>query len=176
MDLLGKYLQQDILSQSQTHRKVRVLHMSFFMSSSTKSFPDAFIAIIGACVRACVRVYTKIYIFCVYTVIANDVSDYMNLLLRIAHIICNHSLCLHNHHRLSRIRTVGLFRFRTYFLKLMNLLDSWKDSLDGRSTRRKASAYTGQHKHSKMRTHIHASGGIRTHDPSVRAAENSKCF
>jgi len=25
----------------------------------------------------------------------------------------------------SRIRPLGLFRFRIYFLKLMNLLDSW---------------------------------------------------
>jgi hypothetical protein len=25
-----------------------------------------------------------------YTVITNDVNDYMNLLVRIAHIICNH--------------------------------------------------------------------------------------
>jgi hypothetical protein len=27
-----------------------------------------------------------------YMVITNDVSDYINLLVRIAHIICNHSL------------------------------------------------------------------------------------
>jgi len=33
---------------------------------------------------------------------------------------------LHRHRRrLSRIRPIGLFRFRIYFLKLMNLLDSW---------------------------------------------------
>jgi len=30
-----------------------------------------------------------------YRVITNDVSDYINLLVRIAHIICNHSL--HEH-------------------------------------------------------------------------------
>jgi hypothetical protein len=29
----------------------------------------------------------------------------------------------HLHHRISRIRPLGLFRFRTYFLKLMNVLD-----------------------------------------------------
>jgi len=34
--------------------------------------------------------------------------------------------------RLSRIRPLGLFRFRIYFLKLMNLLDSWR--LLGRGT------------------------------------------
>jgi hypothetical protein len=28
---------------------------------------------------------------CVYEVIINDVSDYINLLVRIAHIICNHT-------------------------------------------------------------------------------------
>jgi len=32
----------------------------------------------------------------------------------------------HHYHRLPRIRPLGLFRFRIfYFLKLMNLLDSW---------------------------------------------------
>jgi hypothetical protein len=30
--------------------------------------------------------------------------------------------------------------------------------------------------HRKTRTHMHASSGIRTHDPSVRAAEDSKCL
>jgi hypothetical protein len=52
----------------------------------------------------------------------------------------------HYHHRVSRIRPLGLFRFRIYFLKLMNLLHSWYDSLEGGgSARRKASTYTGQH-------------------------------
>jgi hypothetical protein len=36
-------------------------------------------------------------------------------------------------------------RFKIYFLKLVNLSDSWLDSLDGGSARRKASTYTGQH-------------------------------
>jgi len=31
----------------------------------------------------------------------------------------------HHHHRLSRTGPLGLFRFRIYFSKLMNLLDSW---------------------------------------------------
>jgi hypothetical protein len=30
----------------------------------------------------------------IYEVITNDVSDYLNLLVRIAHIICNHPLYL----------------------------------------------------------------------------------
>jgi hypothetical protein len=30
--------------------------------------------------------------------------------------------------------------------------------------------------HRKTRTHIHASSGIRTHDPSVLAAEDSTCL
>jgi len=36
--------------------------------------------------------------------------------------------------------------------------------------------YLGQHKHRKTRTHIHASCGTRTHDPSVRTAEDSTCL
>jgi hypothetical protein len=36
---------------------------------------------------------------------------------------------------------------------------------------------TGQHKHRiNAHTGIHASSGIRTHDPSVRAGEDSSCF
>jgi len=54
----------------------------------------------------------------------------------------------HHHHRrcrLSRIRPLGLLRFRIYFLKLIDLLDSCQDSLDGESARRKASTCTVQH-------------------------------
>jgi hypothetical protein len=36
--------------------------------------------------------------------------------------------------------------------------------------------HTGQHKHRKTWTHIHASSRIRNHDPSVRAAEDSMCL
>jgi len=35
-----------------------------------------------------------VWIKLVYGVITNDVSYYMNLLVRIAHIICNHSVYL----------------------------------------------------------------------------------
>jgi hypothetical protein len=41
------------------------------------------------------------------------------------------------------------------------------------SARRKASTYTAQHR--KTRTHIYASSGIRTRDPSVRVALES-CY
>jgi hypothetical protein len=37
--------------------------------------------------------------------------------------------------------------------------------------RRKASTYTGQHKHN---VYIHASGGIRPHNPNGRMVEESK--
>jgi hypothetical protein len=36
--------------------------------------------------------------------------------------------------------------------------------------------HTGQHNTEKTRTYIHASSGIRTHDPRVRAAEDSTCL
>jgi hypothetical protein len=36
---------------------------------------------------------------------------------------------------------------------------------------------TGQHKHRiNAHTDIHALGGIRTHDPSVRESEDNSCF
>jgi hypothetical protein len=44
------------------------------------------------------------------------------------------------------------------------------------STQNKACTYARQHKHRKTWTHIHASSGIRTHDPSVQAAENTTCL
>jgi hypothetical protein len=51
-------------------------------------------------------------------------------------------------------------------------MDIWQDSLDGGSARCKASTNTRQH----TRTHIRASSGIRTHDPSVRAVEDNTCL
>jgi hypothetical protein len=48
--------------------------------------------------------------------------------------------------------------------------------LNGGSAQRKASTYTGQHNTEKTRTHIHAPSRIRTCDPNVRAAEDSKCL
>jgi hypothetical protein len=40
----------------------------------------------------------------------------------------------------------------------------------------KAFTYTGQHKHRKTWTDVHALSGIQTHDPSVRAADDSTCL
>jgi hypothetical protein len=84
----------------------------------------------------------------------------------------------HHHHLLllSRIRPFGLFRFRIYFLKLMNLWTfgrtPWMgDRLDARPL---PTHRTTQHR--KTRTLIHASSGIRNQDPSVRAAEDSTCL
>jgi hypothetical protein len=42
--------------------------------------------------------------------------------------------------------------------------------MDGGSARRKAATYT------QNNTNIHASSGIQTHDPSVRAGEDSSCL
>jgi hypothetical protein len=52
----------------------------------------------------------------------------------------------------------------------MKLGDSRLGSSDGRSARRKAPAYTGQHN-----ADIHASSGNRTHDPSVWDGEDISC-
>jgi hypothetical protein len=41
----------------------------------------------------------------------------------------------------------------------------------GGSPRRKSGTYTGRHEHRKN-VDIHASSGIRNHDPSVRTSEN----
>jgi hypothetical protein len=61
-----------------------------------------------------------------------------------------HSLDYSHTHRLFvspwRIRLSGLFPFRITF-EIMNLIDSWYDSMDGGSGRHKAATYTGEHKH-----------------------------
>jgi hypothetical protein len=55
---------------------------------------------------------------------------------------------------------------------------SQQDSLDGVSARRKAATYTQGSTNSinAHNTDIHASSGIRTHDPSVPASEDSSCL
>jgi hypothetical protein len=55
------------------------------------------------------------------------------------------------------------------------------DSLDGGPARRKASTHTHNNTNTKYKinahnTDIHALSGIRTHDPSVRANEDSPCL
>jgi hypothetical protein len=62
--------------------------------------------------------------------------------------------------------------------QFLDLLHSRKDSLDGGTARRKAVTYTQKHKHriNLHNTDIHDLSGIRTHDPSVWAGEDSSCI
>jgi hypothetical protein len=56
-------------------------------------------------------------------------------------------------------------------------LHSRKDSLDVESGLRKAATYTQKNTNTEeTHTDICASSGIRTHDPSVRAAKDSSCL
>jgi hypothetical protein len=68
--------------------------------------------------------------------------------------------------RLSRIRSLGLFRFRHNFLKLTNLFRQLIGFL-GRGIGPTQGLYlrTGQ-RNTQKSGHIHDSSGIRTHDPS----------
>jgi hypothetical protein len=50
-----------------------------------------------------------------------------------------------------------------------------QDSLDGGSARRKASTYA-QGNTNRIDARRHVFSGIRTHDPSVRATEDSSCL
>jgi hypothetical protein len=56
--------------------------------------------------------------------------------------------------------------------QFLNPRHSWFNSLDGSSAHRKVASYT----QNNTDTDIHASSGIRTHDPSVRAGEDSSCL
>jgi len=51
-------------------------------------------------------------------VITNDVSDYINLLVRIAHIICNHSLYITSTHSLNNIH-VDFFTINLNMLAIL---------------------------------------------------------
>jgi hypothetical protein len=57
--------------------------------------------------------------------------------------------------------------FPTGLTANMNLTDRREDSLDGGSALSQDFTYAGQYKHKQTRTSIHASTGIRTHDPDV---------
>jgi hypothetical protein len=48
--------------------------------------------------------------------------------------------------------------------------------LEGGSSLRKASIYTGQHNTQDMETHVYCTTEIPSHDPSVRAVDNSTCL
>jgi hypothetical protein len=76
----------------------------------------------------------------------------------------------------SRIMLLGFFRFRIYFVKLMNLFGQLVGLL-GRGIGPTQGLYlhrTTQHR--KTRTPIQVSNGIRTHNPSVLTAEDGKCL
>jgi hypothetical protein len=63
-----------------------------------------------------------------------------------------------------------------FFSFLIFLHRRW-DSLDGRSSRRKAATYTQDNTNTEYtHTDIHALSGIRTDDPSVWAGEDSSCL
>jgi hypothetical protein len=67
----------------------------------------------------------------------------------------------------------SLIQFRNHFSETVGLLGRVINSSQGRYLN------TGQHKHRNKHTHtpnIHALSGIRTHDPSVRASEDSSCL
>jgi hypothetical protein len=88
-------------------------------------------------------------------------------------------MTIHRHHRrrrLSSIRPLGLFRIQNLFFityesigQLVWLLGRGIGPTQGLYLHR-----TTQHR--KMPTHIRTSSRIRTHHPSVRAAENSTCL
>jgi hypothetical protein len=85
-----------------------------------------------------------------------------------------HALFHHHHHHLTRIRPLGLFRFRIYFSEAYESIGQLV-GLIGRMIGPTQGLYlhTGQHNTKKD---IHASSGIRTHDTTVRAAKYSTCL
>jgi hypothetical protein len=63
------------------------------------------------------------------------------------------------------------FSFVIFFTQTIGLLERGISPLQGRYL------HTGQHKHRiNAHTDIHALSGNRTHDPSVRASEDSSCL
>jgi hypothetical protein len=55
----------------------------------------------------------------------------------------------------------------------MAIIDRRYDSFDGGSVRCKAVTYTSAE---EMRTEIHASNGIRNHEPNIRTSEDNSCL
>jgi len=87
----------------------------------------------------------------------------------------------HHHHRrrrrrrLSRIRRLGLFGSEFIFWNLWIYWTIGRTPWTGdRPDARPLPAHRVT-QHTKTRTRIHASSGIRTHDPSVRLAEDRTC-
>jgi hypothetical protein len=84
-------------------------------------------------------------------------------------LLCT-SLFIHSHFLLLPLEhSASVKRFAS--LQFLNPIDIQYDSLDGGSARRKAATHTGQHKH-RMNADIHASSGIRIHDPRIWAGED----
>jgi hypothetical protein len=63
-----------------------------------------------------------------------------------------------------------VYSFRNNFSQMVGLLGRVISPSRGRYLN------TGQHKHKLTHTDIHASSGIRTHDPSVLASEDTSCL
>jgi hypothetical protein len=64
-----------------------------------------------------------------------------------------------------------LLQFRNFFTQTVGFLGRVISPFQGRYL------HTGQHKHRiKAHTDIHVWSGIRTHDPRVRASEDSSCL
>jgi hypothetical protein len=59
--------------------------------------------------------------------------------------------------------------------EIMNLIDSWHDSMDGGSVCDKAATYTGEHKH-RTEADIHTSSGIQTNNLSILTQDIRKPF
>jgi hypothetical protein len=61
--------------------------------------------------------------------------------------------------------------------QFLDPIHSRQDSLDGGSAHRKAATYK-QNNTNRINAHtdIHALSGFRTHEPSVRASEDSSCL
>jgi hypothetical protein len=73
---------------------------------------------------------------------------------------------------LDRLCSFGLFAFRINLR--LDLTDSWQDFLDGWSAHRKASTYTGQHKH---RRNVDGHPCLkRGSNPRSQCLSGGKCF
>jgi hypothetical protein len=108
-----------------------------------------------------------------------SINFHFNSLILIIHTSCS-SLTFHNlyisffiHQWLySSLLGPGLFfTFVIFLIQPVGLLGRMINRSQGRCL------HTEQHKHRiNAHTDIHASSGIRTHDPSVRANEDSSCL
>jgi hypothetical protein len=84
-----------------------------------------------------------------------------------------YSICLSIY--LSTYLSIYLWLDRLPLFQFLNPIHSQQDSLDGRSARHKSATYT-QNNTNRINADINALSGIGTHDPSVRASEDSSCL